>query len=62
MDGILVDSNIILDVFLDDPNWADWSESKLLEFSSMKKLFINPIIYILYQKQAQSTSTNFGFF
>jgi predicted nucleic acid-binding protein len=45
MGGILVDSNIILDVFLDDPNWADWSESKLLEFSSMKKLWINPIIY-----------------
>ena len=45
MSGILVDSNIILDVFLDDPNWADWSESKLLKFSSNTKLFINPIIY-----------------
>jgi hypothetical protein len=29
MKGILVDSNVILDVFLDDPNWAGWSESKL---------------------------------
>jgi predicted nucleic acid-binding protein len=45
MQGILVDSNIILDVFLDDPNWADWSESKLEEFSSMTKLFINPVVY-----------------
>ena len=45
MRGILVDSNIILDVFLDDPNWADWSESKLEEFSSMTKLFINPVVY-----------------
>ncbi len=27
--GILVDSNVILDVFIDDPNWAAWSESKL---------------------------------
>jgi predicted nucleic acid-binding protein len=45
MSGILVDSNIILDVFLDDPNWAEWSESKLLKFSSITKLFINPIVY-----------------
>jgi predicted nucleic acid-binding protein len=45
MKGILVDSNIILDVFLDDPNWADWSESKLAEFSSITKLFINPVVY-----------------
>ena len=45
MRGILVDSNIILDVFLDDPNWAEWSESKLEKFSSITKLFINPVIY-----------------
>ena len=45
MRGILVDSNIILDVFLDDPDWADWSESKLVKFSSSTKLFINPIVY-----------------
>jgi predicted nucleic acid-binding protein len=45
MRGILVDSNIILDVFLDDPNWAEWSESKLEKFSLITKLFINPVIY-----------------
>jgi predicted nucleic acid-binding protein len=45
MGGILVDSNIILDVFLDDPNWAEWSESKLVKFSSITKLFINPVVY-----------------
>ena len=45
MRGILVDSNIILDVFLDDPNWAEWSEAKLEKFSSITKLFINPVIY-----------------
>ena len=26
MNGLLVDSNIILDIFLDDPQGADWSE------------------------------------
>ena len=45
MRGVLVDSNIILDVFLDDPNWAEWSESKLEKFSLITKLFINPVIY-----------------
>jgi len=45
MRGILVDSNIILDVFLDDPNWADWSESKLEKYSSITRLFINPVVY-----------------
>ena len=37
--------NIILDVFLDDPNGAEWSESKLEKFGAMTGLFINPIVY-----------------
>jgi predicted nucleic acid-binding protein len=45
MRGILVDSNVILDIFLDDPNWAEWSESKLEKFSSTSSLFINPVVY-----------------
>ena len=43
--GVLVDSNIILDVFTDDPNWADWSESMLEEYSIYSTLYINPMIY-----------------
>ncbi len=45
MRGILVDSNVILDIFLDDPNWADWLESKLEKSSSTKNLFINSVVY-----------------
>ena len=45
MRGILVDSNIILDIFLDDPNWAEWSELKLEKFSSTTNLFINSVVY-----------------
>ena len=45
MKGILVDSNVILDVFLNDPNWADWSEGKLDEYSAYGPLYINSIIY-----------------
>jgi len=45
MKGLLVDSNVILDIFLNDPNWADWSESVLAEYSSDTSLYINSIVY-----------------
>ena len=45
MKGILVDSNIILNIFLDDPDWAEWSEAALSEYSIHTPLYINPIIF-----------------
>ena len=45
MKGLLVDSNVILDIFLDDPDWADWSESALANYSVHTTLFINSIVY-----------------
>ena len=45
MRGLIVDSNIILDIFLDDPNWADWSESALANYSVSTPLYINTIVY-----------------
>jgi predicted nucleic acid-binding protein len=45
MKGVLVDSNVILDVFLNDLKWADWSEAKLEEYSDHASLYINSIIY-----------------
>jgi len=45
MSGVLVDANVILDVFLDDPNWADWSEATLNKYSRAGELYINSIIY-----------------
>jgi predicted nucleic acid-binding protein len=45
MKGVLVDSNVILDVFLNDPNWADWSQGALEELSAANRLFINAMIY-----------------
>lgn len=45
MTGIIVDSNVILDIFLNDPKWADWSESILEKYSESSTLYINPIIY-----------------
>ena len=40
---MLVDSNIILDLFLDDPQWADWSETTLNQYGASQELVINPI-------------------
>jgi predicted nucleic acid-binding protein len=45
VNGWLVDSNVILDLFLDDPQWADWSEATLAQFGDQKALYINPVIY-----------------
>ena len=45
MTGILVDSNVILDLFEEDPNWVDWSESMLQQYSHTHAMYINPIIY-----------------
>ena len=45
MRGVLVDSNVILDVFEEDPHWATWSESVMLRYSVAHKLVINPVIY-----------------
>lgn len=45
MNGVLVDSNVILDVFEEDPDWIEWSESMLDRYSGTHALYINPIIY-----------------
>jgi Predicted nucleic acid-binding protein, contains PIN domain len=43
--GLLVDSSVILDVFVNDPIWAHWSQSMLDHYSESRSLFINSIIY-----------------
>ena len=45
MNGILIDSCILLDLFTNDPKWADWSESILDKYSQTNTLYINTIIY-----------------
>ncbi|QTA87304.1 type II toxin-antitoxin system VapC family toxin [Desulfonema magnum] len=45
MSGMLVDSNVILDIFENNPKWADWSESVLHRHSMIHTLYINPVIY-----------------
>jgi len=43
--GILVDSNVLLDLFTEDSEWEDWSEAMLSDLARSSQLAINPIIY-----------------
>ena len=42
---LLVDTNVLVDVLEDDPEWADWSIGQLRAQSQIHRLAINPIIY-----------------
>lgn len=45
MTDILVDSNVILDVLTEDPQWFEWSAQMLTNYADQGDLVINPIIY-----------------
>jgi len=45
MNGIFIDSCVLLDLFTDDPTWANWSEKILDQYSQTNTLFINSIVY-----------------
>jgi hypothetical protein len=42
--SVLVDTNVIIDVLTDDPQWADWSIEQL-EANAGTGLTINPVVY-----------------
>jgi hypothetical protein len=42
---VLVDTNILVDVFSSDHGWSAWSEEQLLRLGASDDLAINPIIY-----------------
>jgi predicted nucleic acid-binding protein len=42
---ILVDTNVLLDVVQNDPQWGDWSQSQLEAGSLTDTLVINAVIY-----------------
>lgn len=42
---ILVDTNVLLDVLEDDPEWAEWSQRQLETVSLSDSLAINAVIY-----------------
>ena len=42
---LIVDTNVLVDVLEDDPDWAEWSISQLRAQAQVHELSINPIIY-----------------
>ena len=42
---LLVDTNVLVDVLQNDPQWADWSIAQMRAQASLHALVINPIIY-----------------
>ena len=42
---MLVDTNVLVDVLENDPDWADWSVAQLRAQAQIHRLVINPIIY-----------------
>lgn len=45
MKPVLVDSNVLLDLFLQDSEWFEWSSQRLAQCADESELVINPIIY-----------------
>ncbi|POR48018.1 type II toxin-antitoxin system VapC family toxin [Bosea psychrotolerans] len=45
MSAILIDSNVLLDVMSEDPQWFAWSAQALAEAADSARLVINPVIY-----------------
>ena len=45
MNGVLIDSCVLLDIFTNDPVFSDWSENILDIYSQTNSLYINSIVY-----------------
>ena len=42
---VLVDSNVLLDVLTEDPQWYAWSSAELAAAADENRLALNPIVY-----------------
>lgn len=42
---VLVDTNVLVDVWQNDPHWFDWSSEQLRSQARVNELMINPVIY-----------------
>lgn len=43
--GVLVDANVLLDLFTNDPVWSAWSAMRLAEAFDAGQVVINPLVY-----------------
>jgi hypothetical protein len=45
VNGVLVDTNVLIDVSVGDPTWGDWSAAALRAALDESVVVINPIVY-----------------
>ena len=45
---VLVDTNVLLDVVEDHPQWADWSQQQLESAALNHRLIVNAVVYADY--------------
>lgn len=45
MSAVIVDSNVLLDVFTEDSRWLSWSSTVLERIANESRIVINPVIY-----------------
>ncbi len=45
MADVLVDSNVLLDVLTEDPEWLDWSSQALARAANRGRLLVNLLVY-----------------
>jgi predicted nucleic acid-binding protein len=41
----LIDTNVLLDVLLEDEEWIDWSAARVADAAQQGRVVVNPIIY-----------------
>ena len=58
---ILVDTNVFVDIWADDPRWAEWSSMAVAEAATETRLAVNSIIYaelcLGFDKESQLAET-----
>lgn len=45
MTATLVDSNVLIDVLVDDPRWGGWSDGVLIDALEEGPVFVNQVVY-----------------
>lgn len=45
MSGVLIDSNVIIDVLTENKEWFAWSAGQIEQLAESHQLYINPVIY-----------------
>jgi predicted nucleic acid-binding protein len=42
---LIVDTNVLVDVLEDDPEWGEWSVGRMRDLARVHEIVINPVIY-----------------